>query len=803
MPRLRTLHVRTLRSLHTRQAFRLQLNCVGCSGGPSGPPWGAAKAAPLHPTQLSSVVRFVIRAIRVVCALAMFSAPAAQASAQARIAGRVVDPQGAVVGNATVVALGATTTPATVDTDAEGRFELIGLPEGRYDLLVSAPGLYGELRDAVASSSAAPVEVTLRVSAVAETLIVSASQIDQPLSRTADSVTVIDGGELEARQVTTLGAALSTVPGFTVMRSGGPGTLTSLFPRGGESDFTLVLVDGIRANAFGGGIDLSQVPLADVERIEVVRGPQSALFGADAIGGVVQVITRQGGEPAVSAQIETGSRDTRRLQASSTGSAGAFRWQGGGDYFEDAGFTGLAPGTGERVSNDDAQEQQAWVGAGWRAQRGTDVQGTFRYVGTERGAPGPYGSDPAHRFSGVDRIARGTTERLAGGVRLLHPWSGPASRVRQRVEFDTADYDLSFVSAFGRSASETRRTHARVQTDAALDRGVGLSGGVEWLSESGRSSFIQSSGAEVPVDRRVIGTFGEARWNGVERLSVQAGVRAEHITREAFIVNDFADDTVVSVNPKVSLSWLLSPTLPADGAAAWTRLHAMAGTGIRPPDVFEIAFTDNPGLKPERSRSLDIGLTQGLASGALQVDATTFFNEYDDLIISVGSLRDVSRYRTDNISNARARGLELSGAWQAGRRLTARASYTFLDTEIRAVDQSAQAPLPYRVGDPLLRRPRHSGSVVILWTAARWNLFGTVDARGETLDAEPAFGPNGGLYTNPGRGLVDVGGAVRIVRGVEIQARILNALDQQYEEVFGFPSPGRTAFIGVRLAARR
>ena len=94
-----------------------------------------------------------------------------------------------------------------------------------------------------------------------------------------------------------------------------------------------------------------------------------------------------------------------------------------------------------------------------------------------------------------------------------------------------------------------------------------------------RSTFITAGGARVPVDRRVIGTFGEARWNALERLSVQAGVRAEHITREAFIVNGFADDTVVSVNPKFSASWLVSPSLPELVHRAWTRLHGAAGTG--------------------------------------------------------------------------------------------------------------------------------------------------------------------------------------------------------------------------------
>jgi outer membrane cobalamin receptor len=724
----------------------------------------------------------------------------ASAEEQSSIAGRVIDPQGQPVAGATVVVVGATSAPVSGTTDEQGRFAFSAPADGRYDISASAPGLTGEIRGITAEAGAA-LEIALRVAAISETLVVSAAQIDQPLSRTADSVTIVTGRELKSRQVTTLGGALSTVPGFTVVRTGGPGALTSLFPRGGDSDFTLVLIDGVRANAFGGGMDLSQVPLADVERVEVVRGPQSAIFGADAIGGVVQIVTRQGGPPTGGAVLETGSRDTRRFQASTTGTVRTLRWQAGAEYLDDEGYTGEAPANGETVTNDDAQARQVWAGGGWHGRRGTDLQGTFRYVDTERGAPGPYGSDPAGRFFGIDRVSRGTSERRAVGMRVVHPWTGPASRVRQRVEFDIADYDLGFLSRFGTSASETQRSHLRVQTDAALGADIGISAGVEWLGESARSSFIEQGGVEVPVERRVIGSFAEGRWSGHERLSVQAGMRVEYITREAFAVNGFADDAVTSINPKVSASWLVSRSLP--GAGSWTRIRAAAGTGIRPPDVFEIAFTDNPSLKPERSKSLEAGVIQTLAAGAIQLDATTFFNEYDNLIVSVGSLSDVSRYQTDNVSNARARGVELGAAWQHASGFSARVAYTWLHTEIRAVDNSALAPSPYRVGDPLLRRPRHSGAGTLGWSHERGSVFAMIDARGEALDAEPSLGPSGGLYENPGRTVADLGGTLRLVRSVEVFARVLNVLDRAYEEVLGFPSPGRTAFVGVRVASRR
>jgi outer membrane cobalamin receptor len=758
------------------------------------------------------------RMFRTFCSLFLISfLVVGQASASAesgQLNGRVLDPDGRPIPYADVFLSTSSSVSQRIAADAEGRFSKSGLPPGRYQLRASAPGLVADPVDVELTEGATTSnDLTTRVSAVSEALVVSASQIDQPLSRTPDSVTVLSGREIDARQQFMLGSALESVPGVTIQRNGGPGTVTSIFTRGGESDFTLVLVDGVRANAFGGGIDLSQVPLHDVERIEVVRGPQSALFGSDAIGGVVQIITRSGGHPSARLQVEGGSRATRRVAGATTGEVNGLRWQAGGNYVEDDGFTGLAA-NGQTVTNDDAREAEGSAGLGWRhASSGADVQGQLLYTDTDRGSPGAYGSDPAHRFSGVDRVSRGTTRRLSGGARWVQPWFGASSRVRQRVEFDSADYDLTFKSAFGTSEAESKRTHARVQTDVAASSQLGFSGGLEWLGESGGSTFILA-GAQgaIPVERSVLGVFGEGRWNPGDRATITAGVRGERIHRDALPGDPtaftprpaFPDDTVVSVNPKIAAAILVAGSAPGQGARAWTRLHGAVGTGIRPPDAFEIAFTDNSGLKPERSQSGEIGVTQALAGGGVQLDATAFLNSYDDLIVSVGrAFSGSSRYRTDNISNARARGVEMSAAWRAGSGTDIRATYTFLDSEILAVDQSTDAPPPYKPGDALLRRPRHQGTLDAIWTRGAMGAFAQVLIRGEALDAEPAFGPTGGLFVNGGRTVANIGGSWRPARTVEVFARVLNLFDRQYEEAFGYPSPGRTAFVGARLAVGR
>ncbi|HUU34504.1 MAG TPA: TonB-dependent receptor [Vicinamibacterales bacterium] len=718
--------------------------------------------------------------------------------------GRVLGPDGQPVAGAQVAVSGVLSAPVTVMAGADGRFA-IDVPPGIVTVWAWAAGMAAPPQQVSAGTE---VALALAVRAVSETLIVTASHVAAPLSAVPDSVTVITRDELVARQATTLGDALRLVPGFAIARTGGPGTVTSAFPRGGESDYTLVLVDGVRANAFGGGLDLSQVPIADAERIEVVRGPQSALHGSDAIGGVVQIITAKGGPLTASGSGEFGGREARSGRALVRTGAGPWYGAASAAYDRDAGFTGKAE-DGTTVTNDDGTVAQLSATLGWRHAAGTDLAGSVQFVETERGSPGPYGSNPAGNFGGVDRAARGLTRRRSAALRFTQPLGGAASRVRLRADADRADFDLEFRSALG-SRGETGRTHGRVQLDAAVSRAVAFSAGVDGVREHGASTFITDGTAAIPVERAALAAFAEARWQPHDRLAVSAGARAERITRDALAANPsafsarpaFLADTVTSINPKVAASWVLVPEAGTHGHS--TRLRGAAGTGIRPPDAFEIAFTDNPGLTPERSRGVEAGVTQTLAGGAVQADATWFQNTYDDLIISIGRLNSTSRYTTDNIANARARGAELALAWRPTAALSARGTYTFLDTEVRAVDGApGQAPPPFRVGDRLLRRPRHQGSVDVIWSHRRLQSFATAALRGTTLDVEPNFGTFGGLFENAGHAVVTTGAAVTIAPHLIVYGRIANVFGARYEDVFGYPALGRTAYVGIRVAARR
>lgn len=770
-----------------------------------------------------SVLTFV-KSLSAALALVLLAALPCAAAA-GTLKGRVLDPQGRAVAGARIIISGPLAVVASAVTDAGGAFTVHGLPASRYDVHVEAAGFRAEpLPVMMALDETKDIEIALTVSALTESIVVSAAQTEVPRSKAPASLAVFTREDLDVRQIQGVADALRLVPGMVVNRSGGRGAIVSVFPRGGESDYTLVLVDGIRLNAMGGGFDFAHLPVADVERLEIVRGPQSAVFGADAIGGVVSVITRRGGPTRASITAEGGSLHTLRTDATAAGTLDVWKWGTTIEREASDGFRGRAPGTSELVSNDDYRRHTFSASGGWQPRAASELRASLRVARHERGFPGAFGSDPGGTYGGVDRISRGSTKTRAFSLNGAHPLG---ERVHLRAQVTRTDLDGEFASPFASpsdpvceflstarcSRSTTDRWSARVQSDVAVTGHLNLSSGIEWLDEQAASSFIlDASGLELPIARNNAGAFAEARFEPSARLLLAAGVRVERIHREPLAADGFGGrprfdaDTRTSLNPRIAASaWLV----PADSAKpTWTRLHGSAGTGIRAPDAFEIAFTNNPSLAPERSRSFDIGIEQALRGGRVIVDATAFSNRYDDLIVAVGrTQQDASRYRTDNIANARARGLELSVASQTRGRfgsLDARLAYTWLDTEILAVDgRSGEAPVPFTPGDALIRRPRHSASLDVTISQTRWSAFFNLRGRGAALDIDPTFGAFGGTFEATGYAVAHAGARVRVMDRLHVFARIDNLFDRTYEEALGFPALGRTFSAGVTLAASR
>jgi outer membrane receptor protein involved in Fe transport len=298
--------------------------------------------------------------------------------------------------------------------------------------------------------------------------------------------------------------------------------------------------------------------------------------------------------------------------------------------------------------------------------------------------------------------------------------------------------------------------------------------------------------------------FAENRWNPSRRWVVIAGVRVDDIrTRElppgAFGLRPLMPASIVTkANPRISVTYLAREGTGA-GRIGATRLHGTFGTGIRAPKGLELAFTNNPRLKPERSLSFDSGVEQRFFSERMVLDATYFFNRFEDQIVVLGSLSNLSTFYSDNLANSRAHGLETTLRLRPTRALEVSGHYTWLNSTILALDGTSLTPLPFHLGQPLLRRPRNSGGFNTTWQHGRLTLNLNGYWRSKVLDVEPNYGASGGLFTNQGYVLANTGFAYRLPRGVELYGRLNNFLNQKYEEAFGFPSLHLNFLAGIKL----
>ena len=286
------------------------------------------------------------------------------------VSGQVVDPDGRGVPGAVVLVTDGTSVIARTMTVSSGQFALNAPDSGDYEVRVALDGFRAKPIRIVGAGAARDLgTIALEISAVSESVVVSAAQVEIPLSSAASSVTIITRDDLEKHQVESVADALRAVPGLSVITNGGRGAVTSVFPRGGESDYSLVIVDGVQANAFGGGYDFAHLPVANIERIEVVRGPQSALFGSNAIGSVIRVVTRRGGRPDASASIEGGGYDTFRATAATSGAVGQWHWGAATERLTTENFNGSRTSTGAIVENDDYERSFAiWPAGGATAR---------------------------------------------------------------------------------------------------------------------------------------------------------------------------------------------------------------------------------------------------------------------------------------------------------------------------------------------------------------------------------------------------------------------------------------------------
>jgi outer membrane cobalamin receptor len=675
----------------------------------------------------------------------------------------------------------------TIVSGPEGRYR-VELAAGEYALDADAPGLVvsGRRRVTVGDGETA-FEVTLSPAPVRERVVVAATRSEAAASNLGIATDVLEGDAIAAREPSDLLHVLQQVPGVSVARTGGVGVQGSVFLRGGVSNFARVLVDGVPANEPGGAFDFGALAVLEVERIEVVRGAASSLYGTDALAGVLHLVTRRAG-PGEARDLrlsgEGGSFDWQRYRAGTSGRAGRADWN-----------AGLSRLTTDNEQPNSAFRQTAGAASAGFESGPTSLRIAARGEASEVGTPGQTAFARPDLDAYYERdVLVVSAEAARAGDRLLHQIRAGYARTDQPSfnpldsgPYTPRDGDLmgpfelaDFPSERG-FANDTTRLSLGYEVEAQAGRRHLLTGGVDVERETGTLGAIGGADAIAP-ERTNVGAYLQDRIVLGSRVFATVGGRLE---RNA----SYGTRAV----PRAAIAWRLR-----SGADA-TTLRASAGAGIKEPSFFEsfgISFfaRGNPDLDPERSRTWDAGLEQRLFGSRLRVQATAFHHEYLDQIAF--QIVDFETFQGTyvNLGRSRARGVEVSVEAAPADGVSLGGQYTLNDGVVRA-STSAFDPV-FAEGEALLRRPRHQGA---LHAHARRGRFGggaTLTLVGARVDSD-FLGL--GLTRNDGYARLDARVQAGLGRGLEAFAVAENLLDREYMEVLGYPALGRSVRAGLRF----
>ena len=744
---------------------------------------------------------------------------AGTAEQAARLEGTVLDPKGGVVVGARVSLLRAFLPVDERVTDAQGHYQFEELAPGTYRLVARAPGFAASATDlSLSNGQTRTADLRLELSAVEQQVVVSASLGGALVPQIGSTVSVVSQQDIEDQGAQNVLDVLRGIPGVAVSQSGRRGGVTGVFVRGGDSNYNLVMVDGLQINQFGGDFDFAPLPADGVDHVEVTRGPESALYGSNAVTGVINIVTLRGeGPPHFTAQAEGGNFTTRRFVTSGAGLTRGLSW----------GYDLSRLDSGGTVPNDWYRNQTAFLSLGYRrsARRRMD----FHFFGNanDAGAPGPYGSDPDHLYD-APTYPGGPTDRQLGLLtrdkQNMFGFAGSyteqiTSRFSQVVSAGLATNDYYFISPQGDSFSNNLRAIFNTRSELTVSSRDFLVAGFEYNREQIKNTYIaDAANAPFLLPRTSLAYFAEDRWSPSSRLFVTAGLRVDDMSTGSLpavvlVRPPIPGTSLTKINPRLSTAYLVRE--PGEGETVGaTRLHASFGTGIRAPNGFELAFTKKPPLKPERSVSFDGGAEQRFFGDRAVIDATYFDNRFDDqLVVLGGSLTNLSAFSSDNLGNSRAEGLELSFHVQPTGSVQLTAGYTFLSTSILALEGTQNLALaPFHVGQELTRRPRNSAFYDVTWRRGRLTLNTTAYIRGPALDIEPNLGtfacapPSLGgpglpcLFTNPGYVQANGGFSLRLAHGVEIYGRMNNFLDRKYDEALGYPALPINFLAGLKFS---
>jgi len=745
------------------------------------------------------VFRFVILFVSLV-SLAAF--PLASTAFGAELKIKVVDPQSAAVAGAQVSLMSPDQNKvlATERTSAEGVAILRTTEAGPYRVQVLAPGFAAETADA---SFETELTVNLHLATAAETVVVSATRtpvLEQAAGADVDS---LNGEQLTTMQPIAADDALRFLPGAVVNTAGQRGGLSSLFVRGGESNYNKVIVDGVTVNEPGGTFDFGTLSLAQGDRMEFVRGAQSTLYGSDAMTSVVQVWTREGSTqvPELRFGADAGNLGTESGHAALSGANGRFDYNVFGDQFN-------TEGSGVNDAYSDSLEG-ANVGA--KLSDRVSVRTRFRHSNSHTGVPGEWS------FNGYDPLvpSNGTSEpslplqpnpsewsqlnNLLGSVELTvaapNGWQHRFTGFDYVYRYNEQDPgDAARVDPFGDPIDYPSNEVDHINRV-----------GFEYQGDYSEKSWAHTTfGYRVENENGFVGDLDYGAQNHGQRLTNDLYLQQQLTLRRLSVIvgGRFVHDSAFG-NTGVPRVALMYQALRGSDVFSGTRFRFSYSTGFKEPrleetfnglpgDPYDIP---NPGLKPERVRAFEAGFQQNFFQDKYELTGTYFNNLFHDQINYV-TTNDPPNYPGEyvNVNQAFAQGAELAVRAKVLSRLFLNSAYTYTSSEY--LQNLAPYDTAYDPGQPLLRRPKHSGTVLLSYLGSRWgaNVGGSFVGRRSDSDFD-GFG----IDHAAGYGRADVGGWYAFTSRITAYVNVQNALDAKYNEVVGYPALPVNFRAGMRF----
>jgi vitamin B12 transporter len=591
-----------------------------------------------------------------------------------------------------------------------------------------------------------------------------ATRVDTPVSETGAAVTVIPGEDFQTYHYATVGDALRRVPGLDVRQSGSFGKTTAVSIRGASPNQVQVLVDGVRVKSPTlGQAELSDISPDLIERIEIVRGPQSTLYGADAIGGVINIITKKGGGKVFQGSLEEQFGNYGMWVNRGTGLG---QWK-----FLDYSFSGSYVESNGQFKNDNSDQKALSGRIGVTLPYDSSLSFIARWNRTDTDLPVKFvccGPLPTEPLIDVNQQQQSETLVLSleGRTRPVPWWESRAriSRYENNQGFqDPADpgYDFDF-PAFAQINTERREAewinafHIGTWSTSTL--------GLEYRHEEGENKGTFSSRTHT------YSFFFEQQVRFFERLFITGGVRVDdHST--------FGTHTT----GRGSLAFFIKET--------GTRLRGGGGSGFRAPTLNDLFFPgfSNPSLQPETSLSWEVGVDQTLWKERIRLGLTVFYNKFDNLIRFV-PITTFPFVAAVNIARARSTGVEFTGDVDVLKNLVATVNYTYTDSEDLGIDRW------------LPREPQHRWNIGVTWEPIRrLQLFTQIHIISSQFESEAAG-------YNHGHTRVDLGGTFRlldrhgVLQALDLTAKISNVFNADYSEVRGFPALGHAFLLGARAS---